>query len=149
MTTTTIIPTTNSSNPKIKLPPNIQITRKWMPKQFPYIALRRVGRNTTKQFYCAISSEIEGCCYIEKGEVYYGVSWSSNKIKHAVESDYFLKIYFKWELSMEDMIKLCNLIYTHPEEGYDRKQPHAITNRIFLTKKKFIILYRLCCWDDS
>ena len=57
-----------------------------------------------------------------------GVTWRKSQNDHAVESEYFLKIYFKRPQKMEDLIRLCNLIYENPEPGYERRQPHAITN---------------------
>ena len=52
-----------ATSPPQKPLPSIEITRKWNNK-FPHVILRRVGRSTTKQFYCATSEENR--CYINK-----------------------------------------------------------------------------------
>lgn len=52
--------------------PGIHITRKWPPKVETYVILRRVGRNTTKQFYCVFGSLPANCLYIECGKIYEG-----------------------------------------------------------------------------
>jgi hypothetical protein len=99
------------------------VTRRWLATpHYPFIVLRRVGRNTTKQFYCQTESQI---CFIENGEVQYDKSWRDTL--HSVQSDYFLKIYLRVMVTMEDLIQLCNNIYENPEENYDRKHPHVIT----------------------
>jgi len=117
------IPTYTIASIPQKTPLSVEVTRKWANK-FPHIILRRVGRSTTKQFYCATSEENR--CYINKGEVQYGKTWLDTG--HKIESDYFLKLYFQdKEIPLEKLIALCHKIYTNPEPGYDRKQPHAIT----------------------
>jgi hypothetical protein len=88
--------------------------------------MRRVGRNTTKQFYCVVDKE--NCCFFENGRVKLGVTWKDKNNKHAVETDYFLKLYFHSKKTLEELIGLCEMIYRNPEFGYERKQPHAITN---------------------
>jgi hypothetical protein len=101
----------------------VEITRKWT-KRYPYVILRRVGRNTTKQFYCGVSDDEH--CYIEKSVVFMAKTWEQTE--HSIKTDYFLKVYFNESVSLQKLIELCNLIYNFPEEGYDTKQPHAITN---------------------
>lgn len=49
--------------------PGITITRKWVPKSKCFVILRRVGRNTTKQFYCVTGSLPKNCCFVENGTV--------------------------------------------------------------------------------
>lgn len=105
----------------------VTLTRKFQPDRYPAVIVRRVGRNAIKQFYCLSSKE--ECLYIEKGKVFPGVTWAETK--HSVESDYFLKIYFDQKKTMEELIQLCQYIFENPEPGYDRRQPHAVTNGYF------------------
>ncbi len=114
--------------PREKIPrkhlPGIFVTRKWLTLRYPRIILRRVGRNTTKQFYC--STDKKNTSYFESGKVHEDIT--PKQRKHAVESEYFLKIYFDTEKQMEDLLSFCRSVYENPEEGFDRKQPHAISN---------------------
>jgi hypothetical protein len=73
--------------------PGVLITRKFMPKRYPFVILRRVGRNTTKQFYCVTGSGDNDCNYISNGKVSQGITWRKSHNDHAVKSEYFLKVY--------------------------------------------------------
>lgn len=107
--------------------PGILVTRKWLPQSQCFIVLRRVGRNATKQFYSVNGPLPNGCCFVDNGKIKQSQTWIEKK--HAVHTEYFLKIYFETEKTQEDLIELCLLMWKNPEQGYDRKQPHAITTK--------------------
>jgi len=119
---------TNKTKQTRKRIKGVTVTRKFEEGKYPIIILRRVGRNTTKQFYCLTGED--QCTYIEKGERFPGVTWVDKN--HKILSDFFLKIYFEDSKTMEELIGLCDMIYQHPEDRYERKQPHAITNEYVL-----------------
>lgn len=103
--------------------PGITVTRKWPPNTKTFVVIRRVGRNTTKQFYCVWGKVPSQCTYLYNGRMEDGAEF-----QHAVETDYFLKVCFQEDKTKEEMILLCDNIRSNPEPGYDRKNPHAITN---------------------
>jgi len=63
--------------------PGVIVTRKFMSKKFPFIILRRVGRNTTKQFYCVTGTGDANCTYIENGEMMNGITWNERHNNHS------------------------------------------------------------------
>jgi hypothetical protein len=106
----------------------VQITRRWIPEtDVPTLVVRRVGRNTGKQAYCIVDGNIS---FVEKGSIHKNITWKDNN--HSIESDYYLKCYFKEEtLSLVELEALSLFIGTHPEPGSETKQPPATTNHHF------------------
>jgi len=111
--------------PTVSKPHGVTITRKWEPSRWPFLIVRRVGRNAGQQFYCVVGEGSEHRAYVNKGDVEPGGHWAR---VHSVDTDYFLKVYLPSHTSLESIVRLAQRMSAHPEPGWNQRQPHAITN---------------------